>query len=81
MAWPKTKARQLELWERKMFRSAPIQKLLQEAIGLLHLINGNAPVVRLLHEILRECLERAIAATARDSEFWNEMHRRDDGQV
>ncbi len=73
MAWRKGKSRQLTLWERKMFRNAPIQKLLKEALGLLDLIKGNDPVVRLLRKILLECLERIQAAVARDSEYWNEL--------
>ena len=56
-----------------MFRNAPIQKLLREAIGLLRLIKGNGPVVALLHGILTECLERIQAAVARDSEYWEEI--------
>lgn len=84
MAWRKDRARQLEMWERKMFQSAPIRKLLQEARGLLRLAEtGNKAAFPLLEAILLECLLRQERATALDSEIWNERlgeARRDDGQ-
>ena len=77
MGWRKSDAWQLAMWERKMFRAAPIRVLLREARGLLRLVEqGNKAAIPLIDKILEECLERQNDAVARDSEFWEELIRK-----